>query len=464
MPVHRPAGINTLDSRLSPPCLQTACVESRGTLGGTCLNVGCIPSKALLHSSHLFDHAKKDFGHHGVMVSSVSVDLDKMMDSKSKSVKGLTGGIEHLFKKYKVDYVKGKGRIAKAGSVEATLLDGSGVKTLSTKNIIIATGSEPTPIPPCPVDNAKGRIVDSTGALSLKAIPKSMVVVGGGVIGLEMGSVWRRLGTEVTVVEFLDRITPSMDVELSANFQKILAKQGMKFKMGTKVASSAVSDAGVTLSLEPAKGGAKEELAVDVVLVATGRRPYTEGLGLKELGVAQDRLGRVVVDKEFKTNVPGVFAIGDVIDGPMLAHKAEEEGIACVENLAGGHGHVNYDAIPGVVYTYPEVATVGKTEEQLKEAGIKYNKGTFPFAANSRARAMLDSEGMVKILSDAASDRILGVHIIGPNAGEMIAEGVLGMEYGASSEDIARTCHAHPTLSEAFKEAAMATYSKPIHF
>lgn len=444
--------------------MQTACVESRGTLGGTCLNVGCIPSKALLHSSHLYDHAKKDFGHHGVMVSGVTVDLDKMMDSKSKSVRGLTGGIEHLFKKYKVDYVKGKGRIPKAGTVEATLLDGSGVKSLSTKNIIIATGSEPTPIPPCPVDNTKGRIVDSTGALSLKTIPKSMVVVGGGVIGLEMGSVWRRLGTEVTVVEYLDRITPSMDVELSANFQKILVKQGMKFKMGTKVAATAVSDAGVTLSLEPAKGGAKEELAVDVVLVATGRRPVTEGLGLKELGVTQDRLGRVVVDKEFKTNVPGIFAIGDVIDGPMLAHKAEEEGIACVENLAGGHGHVNYDAIPGVVYTYPEVATVGKTEEQLKEAGIKYNKGTFPFAANSRARAMLDSEGMVKILSDAASDRILGIHIIGPNAGEMIAEGVLGMEYGASSEDIARTCHAHPTLSEAFKEAAMATYSKPIHF
>jgi len=439
-------------------------VESRGSLGGTCLNVGCIPSKALLHSSHLYDHAVKDFKHHGVLVSDVSVDLDVMMASKAKSVKGLTGGIEHLFKKYKVDYVKGKGKITRSGEVAATLNDGSGVKTLSTKNIIIATGSEPTPIPPVPVDNAKGRIVDSTGALSLKAIPKSLVVVGGGVIGLEMGSVWRRLGTEVTVVEYLDRITPSNDVEISTAFQKLLTKQGMAFKLGTKVVSSTVSDAGVTLALEPAKGGAQEELKVDVVLVATGRRPYTEGLGLAELGVKQDRIGRVVVDSEFKTNVPGVFAIGDVIEGPMLAHKAEEEGIACVENLAGKHGHVNYEAIPGVIYTYPEVASVGKTEEQLKAEGVKYNKGTFPFAANSRARAMLDSEGMVKILSDAASDRILGIHIIGPNAGEMIAEGVLGMEYGASSEDIARTCHAHPTLSEAFKEAAMATYSKPIHF
>lgn len=451
--------------------LQTACVESRGTLGGTCLNVGCIPSKALLHSSHLYDHAAKDFKHHGLSVTGLSVDIDKMMDAKSKSVKGLTGGIEHLFKKNKVDYFKAKGKITKPGMVEATAIDGSGTKHLSAKNIVIATGSEPTPIPPCPVDNAKGKIVDSTGALSLKAIPKSLVVIGGGVIGLEMGSVWRRLGTEVTVVEYLDRITPSMDTEISANFQKILAKQGMKFKLATKVVSSdASSGEGVKLALEPSKGGAKEEMNVDVVLVATGRRPYTEGLGLDELGIKKDKIGRVVVDHEFRTNVPGVFAIGDVIEGPMLAHKAEEEGIACVENIASwkqgkpSSGHVNYDAIPGVVYTYPEVATVGKTEEQLKAEGVKYSKGTFPFAANSRARAMQDSEGVVKILSDAATDRILGIHIIGPNAGEMIAEGVLGLEYGASSEDIARTCHAHPTLSEAFKEAAMATYSKPIHF
>jgi dihydrolipoamide dehydrogenase len=363
-----------------------------------------------------------------------------------------------------VEYVKGVGKITKSGEVVATLNDGSGVRTLSTKNVLIATGSEPTPLPPCPVDNDKGRIVDSTGALVLKSTPKSMVVIGGGVIGLEMGSVWRRLGTQVTVVEFLDRIVPSMDTEVAGAFQKVLGKQGMKFKMGTKVTSSKVEADGVTLTMEPSKGGPAETLKVDVVLVATGRRPYTKGLGLAELGVKTDKMGRVVVDHEFKTNVPGVWAIGDAIEGPMLAHKAEEEGFAAVETMSGAHGHVNYDAIPGVVYTYPEVATVGKTEEQLKEAGVKYNKGVFPFMANSRARAINETEGLVKILADAATDRILGIHIMGPNAGEMIAEGVLGMEYGASSEDIARTCHAHPTLSEAFKEAAMATYSKPIHF
>jgi dihydrolipoamide dehydrogenase len=291
-----------------------------------------------------------------------------------------------------------------------------------------------------------------------------MAVIGGGVIGLEMGSVWRRLGAQVTVIEYLDRITPSMDTETASTFQRILAKQGMKFKLSSKVTKSVVAADGVTLTVEPSKGGAAEALHFDVVLVSTGRRPYTAGLGLAELGVAQDKYGRVVVDHEFRTNVPGVWAIGDAIDGPMLAHKAEEEGVAAVENMAGMHGHVNYDVIPGVIYTYPEVANVGKTEEQLKEAGVQYKKGTFPFQANSRARAMQDAEGMVKILTDAATDRILGVHIVGPNAGEMIAEGVLGMEYGASAEDIARTCHAHPTLSEAMKEAAMATYDKPIHF
>jgi dihydrolipoamide dehydrogenase len=381
-------------------------------------------------------------------------------------VRGLTGGIEHLLKKNKVEYVKGAGALTSVrGEVRV------GERSLRGKHIIIATGSEPTPIPPCPVDNAAGRIVDSTGALALKTVPAKMAVIGGGVIGLELGSVWRRLGAEVTVVEFLDRITPSMDVELSASFHKILAKQGMKFKLSTKVVSSAPAPgggAGVRLALEPAPsaapGGAPSTLDVDVVLVATGRRPFTAGLGLADAGVTTDRLGRVVVDADFKTAVPGVYAIGDVIEGPMLAHKAEEEGIACVENIAGKHGHVNYDAIPGVVYTYPEVAAVGQTEEQLKAAGVKFRKGVFPFAANSRARAMQDADGMVKILADAATDRILGIHIVGPNAGEMIAEGVLGMEYGASSEDIARTCHAHPTLSEAFKEAAMATYDKPIHF
>lgn len=444
--------------------LKTACVESRGTLGGTCLNVGCIPSKALLHSSHLYEHALKDFKHHGVLVDGLSYDLDKMMDAKAKGVKGLTGGIEALFKKYKVDYVKGHGKITKAGEVSVALNDGSGSKALAAKNIVIATGSEPTPLPPLPVDNAKGLIVDSTGALSLKKVPKKMVVVGAGVIGLELGSVYRRLGSEVTVIEFLDRITPSLDTELATAFQKTLTKQGMAFKLGTKVTASRVEGESVVLTLEPSKGGDKTEVTVDAVLVATGRRPFTSGLGLAELGIKQDRIGRVTVDHEFKTNVPGVYAIGDVIEGPMLAHKAEEEGIACVENLAGKHGHVNYDAIPGVIYTYPEVASVGKTEEQLKEAGVAYSKGTFPFMANSRARAMQDAEGFVKILSDKATDRILGIHIMGPNAGEMIAEGVLGLEYGASSEDIARTCHAHPTLSEAFKEAAMATYGKPIHF
>jgi dihydrolipoamide dehydrogenase len=452
---------------------QTACVESRGSLGGTCLNVGCIPSKALLHSSHLYEHAKKDFSHHGIIANDVSFDLDKMMDAKAKSVKGLTSGIEYLLKKNGVTYVKGHGKITKPGEVAAALNDG-GSTVLKTKNILIATGSEPTPLPPTPVDNAKGRIVDSTGALSLKTVPKKMAVIGGGVIGLEMGSVWRRLGAEVTVIEFLDRIVPSMDTETGQKFQAVLAKQGMKFKLGTKVTKSAVGAAGVNLTVEPSKGGAAESLDFDVVLVATGRRPFTSGLGLAELGIKTDKLGRVTVDSHFQTNVPGVYAIGDVIEGPMLAHKSEEEGIAAVEIIKGLHGHVNYDAIPGVVYTYPEVATVGKTEEQLKAAGVKYTKGVFPFSANSRARAMQDAEGMVKILSDAATDRIVGIHIIGPNAGEMIAEGVLGMEYGASSEDIARTCHAHPTLAEAFKEAAMAavapsaangnTAGKSIHF
>jgi len=397
-------------------------------------------------------------------VNDVSVDLDKMLEFKDKTVDGLTSGIEKfLFTKYKVDYIKGHGKIVAPGKVEAALTDG-GVQTLTTKNVMIATGSEVAPLPPCPVDNAKGRIVDSTGALALKEIPKKMIVVGGGYIGLEMGSVWGRLGAEVTVVEYLDRIVPAMDTEISKAFQNTLKKQGMKFKMGTKVTASEVSDSGVKLTVEPSKGGDATVLEADVVLVATGRRPFTGGLGLEELGVKMDRLGRVEVDDEFKTNVPGVFAIGDVIDGPMLAHKAEEEGIACVENLAGKHGHVNYDAIPGVVYTNPEVATVGKTEDELKEAGVEYGKGVFPFKANSRARCVGTGDGMVKVLTDKKTDRILGVHIMGSNAGELIAEAVLGMEYGASAEDIARTCHAHPTLSEAVKEACAAAYDKPINF
>lgn len=444
--------------------LKTACVEMRGSLGGTCLNVGCIPSKALLQSSHHYHDVTKHFAEHGIKIDGqVSMDIDKMHDTKSKTVQGLTGGIEHLFKKYGVEYYKGKGSLAGHNSVSVALNDG-GNETIETKNIVIATGSEVTPLPPVPVDNAVGKIVDSTGALEIKEIPKTMAVVGGGVIGLEMGSVWSRLGTKVTVIEFMDRICPSMDQELTKRFQTTLKKQGFKFNLKTKVTKSVVEDDGVVLTTEAASGGKEKTEKYDIVLVATGRRPYTEGLGLEKLGIQTDKLGRIEVDDHFKTAVPSIYAIGDCIDGPMLAHKAEEEGIAAVENIAGFAGHVNYDAIPGVIYTYPEVAAVGKTEEELKEAGISFNKGTFPFAANSRARANVSTEGFVKVLADKETDKILGVHIIGPNAGEMIAEGVIGIEYGASSEDIARTCHAHPTLSEAFKEACMDTYDKPIHF
>lgn len=444
--------------------LKTACVEMRGTLGGTCLNVGCIPSKALLTSSHHYHDAKHHFAEHGIQIDGeIKMDVAKMLDSKAKTVQGLTGGIEHLFKKHKVDYFKGKGSITGANAVGVALTDG-GSQSLDTKNIIIATGSEVSPLPPVPVDNAGGKIVDSTGALDIDKIPETMAVIGGGVIGLEMGSVWSRLGTKVTVIEFMDRVCPSMDVELTKKFQATLKKQGFKFNMKTKVTKSEVVEDGVMLTTEAAAGGKEKTEKYDIVLVATGRRPYTEGLGLESLGIQTDRLGRIEVDDHFKTAVPSIYAIGDCIEGPMLAHKAEEEGIAAVETIAGFAGHVNYDAIPGVIYTYPEVASVGKTEEELKEAGVKFAKGTFPFQANSRARANGSSDGFVKILTEESSDRILGVHIIGPNAGEMIAEGVLGMEYGASSEDIARTCHAHPTLSEAFKEACMDAYDKPIHF
>jgi len=443
--------------------LKTACVESRGKLGGTCLNVGCIPSKALLQSSHLYEEAKTHFKTHGIQINGeIVVDLEAMMKNKAKSVDGLTGGIEYLFKKYKVDYLKGFGKLKGPNAVHVDLLDG-GTEDLDTKNIMIATGSEPTPLKPCPVDNKLKKIVDSTGALELEAIPKKMAVVGGGVIGLEMGSVWRRLGSEVTVIEFLDRIVPGVDAELGKNFLRVLKKQGMKFKLSTGVVASQVTDNGVTLTVAPAKGGDETNLDFDVVLVATGRRPFTSGLGLEELGIETDRQGRIQVNEHFQTKYPSIFAFGDCIDGPMLAHKAEEEGIACAEFIAGFAGHVNYDVIPGVIYTHPELATAGKTEEQLKEAGINYKVGTFPFSANSRARAVADSEGIVKILTEETSDRILGVHIIGSNAGEMIMEGVIGMEYGASSEDIARTVHPHPTLSEAFKEACLAAHALPIH-
>jgi dihydrolipoamide dehydrogenase len=443
--------------------MKTACIESRGSLGGTCLNVGCIPSKALLHSSHLFHEFAHDSARHGIVIDgSVSMDVGKMLANKAKSVKALTGGIEFLFKKYKVDYIKGFGKLSGANSVAVDLNDG-GNQSVDAKNIILAVGSEVTPLPPVPVDNAGGKIVDSTGALEISKIPEHLVVVGGGVIGLEMGSVWARLGSKVTVVEFLGGICGNMDKETANAFQKILKKQGMTFQMNTKVTSSEVTDSGVKLTTEPAAGGEVSTLEADVVLVSTGRRPFTKNIGLEALGIGTDKMGRIEVNDHFQTAVPSVYAIGDAIDGPMLAHKAEEEGIACVENLAGFAGHVNYDVIPGVIYTHPEVATVGQTEEQLKDAGVSYNKGVFPFSANSRARATGDYEGQVKILADKETDRILGMHIIGSNAGEMISEGVLAMEYGASSEDIARTCHAHPTLSEALKEACMSTYDKPIH-
>jgi len=444
--------------------LKAACVEMRGTLGGTCLNVGCIPSKALLTSSHHYHDAKHHFADHGIQIDGeIKMDIGKMMETKANTVQGLTGGIEHLLKKHKVDYFKGKGSITGPNDVSVALNEGN-TQTLNSKNIVIASGSEVTPLPPVPVDNAVGKIVDSTGALDISEVPKTMAVIGGGVIGLEMGSVWSRLGTKVTVIEFMDRICPSMDVELTKKFQSTLKKQGFKFKLKTKVMSSEVVDDGVIINTEAAKGGKEKTEKYDIALVSTGRRPYTDGLNLDQLGIKTDKLGRIEVDEHFKTAVPNIYAIGDCIDGPMLAHKSEEEGIAAIENIAGFAGHVNYDTIPGVIYTYPEVASVGKTEEELKEAGIKYSKGSFPFQANSRARANGSSEGFVKILTDTETDKILGCHVIGPNAGEMIAEGVIGMEYGASAEDIARTCHAHPTLSEAFKEACMDAYDKPIHF
>eukprot|EP00538_Stauroneis_constricta_P002269 CAMPEP_0119561268 /NCGR_PEP_ID=MMETSP1352-20130426/17139_1 /TAXON_ID=265584 /ORGANISM="Stauroneis constricta, Strain CCMP1120" /LENGTH=510 /DNA_ID=CAMNT_0007609437 /DNA_START=83 /DNA_END=1615 /DNA_ORIENTATION=+ len=448
--------------------LKTACVEMRGSLGGTCLNVGCIPSKALLQSSHHFHDAKHHFADHGIVIDgTVSMDVSKMLEAKAETVKGLTGGIEYLLKKYKVDYFKGKGTLTGPNSVQVAMNAGEATDStsLDTKNILIATGSEVTPLPPVPVDNAGGKIVDSTGALDISEVPENMAVIGGGVIGLEMGSVWSRLGSNVTVLEFMDRLCPSMDQELTKKFQTTLKKQGFKFNLKTKVTKSEIqADGKVLLTTEKAAGGGEKEAAYDVVLVATGRRPYTDGLGLENLGIATDKLGRIEVDDHFRTAVPSVYAIGDCIDGPMLAHKAEEEGIAAVETIAGFAGHINYDAIPGVIYTYPEVASVGKTEEELKEAGVEYSVGSFPFSANSRARANGSSDGFVKVLAEKETDKIVGAHIIGPNAGEMIAEAVIAIEYGASSEDLARTCHAHPTLSEAFKEACMDVSSSPIHF
>ena len=440
--------------------MKVACVEKRATLGGTCLNIGCIPSKALLQASEKFEEANHGLGTFGVKVGKVELDLKGMMGHKDKVVGDNVNGVAFLFKKNKIDWIKGTARIAGAGKVEVAA-NGGGTSTLATKNIVIATGSDVMPLPGVTIDEQ--RIVSSTGALSLPEVPKQMIVIGGGYIGLEMGSVWQRLGAKVTVVEFLDRILPGMDGEVSKQMQRILGKQGMAFKLGMKVTDAKLTNKGVDVTIEPAKGGAAETLTADVVLVAIGRRPYVDGLGLKEAGVALDDRGRVKTDAHFATNVPGIYAIGDVIAGPMLAHKAEDEGVAVAEILAGQAGHVNYEAIPGVVYTWPEVASVGKTEEQLKQEGVEYRAGKFPFTANGRARAMASTEGFVKVLADKTTDRVLGVHIVGPDAGHLIAELGLAMEFGASAEDIARTCHAHPTLSEAVKEAALAVEGRPIH-
>ncbi len=440
--------------------LKVACVEERGKFGGTCLNVGCIPSKALLHDSHLYEMARHGLADHGIKMSGVKLDLAAMMKRKDGVVADLTKGIEHLFKKNKVAYIRGHGRITGKREVTVTAAD-SPTRVLNAQNIIIATGSESTPLPGIEIDEK--RIVSSTGALSLAKVPKHFVVIGGGFIGLELGSVWRRLGADVTVVEFLDRVLPTMDGEVSKHFKRILSKQGFALKLSTKVTSAKASAKGVRLTIEPAAGGDAETLDADVVLVSIGRRPLTEGLGLEEVGVALDEVGRVITDDHLRTSVDNIYAIGDVIDGPMLAHKGEDEGMAAAEIIAGQSGHVNYDAIPGVVYTSPEAASVGKTEEELKAAGIEYKAGKFPFMANSRGRANAQTEGFVKILADASSDRVLGVHIICDDAGEMIAEAAVAMEFGASAEDIARTCHAHPSLSEAVREAALAVAARTIH-
>ena len=436
------------------------CVDKRATLGGTCLNEGCIPSKALLHSSHLYEEASHDFGAHGIMANQVQLDLGKMLGRKDGVVGELTKGIDFLFKKNKVQRVVGTATLKAAKSVD--IQTASGVESWeASKAMILATGSVPIDLPGVAVDEKK--IVSSTGALCLDAVPKRMVVIGGGYIGLELGSVWRRLGSQVTVVEFLDRLVPAMDVELGSALHKSLEKQGMQFKLGTKVQGASVEKSGVTLKVET-KDGKTETLETDCVLVSIGRKPYTQGLGLEALGVNLDQRGVVQVNpKTFETSCKGLYAIGDVIPGPMLAHKAEEEGVALVEMLAGQAGHVNYEAIPSVVYTHPEAASVGQTEEALKEAGVSYRVGKFPFMANSRAKAVGTTQGWVKMLADATTDQLLGVHAIGPDVGTLIAEAVMAIEFGASAEDLARTCHAHPTLSEAMKEAALAVDGRAIH-
>ncbi len=441
--------------------LKTACIESRGALGGTCLNVGCIPSKSLLNLSENFHKAKKDFNKQGIEIDGIKLNIEKMMLNKNKSIQVLTKGVEFLFKKNKVTYFKGKGVLFSKNDIVIYESDSKRIN-VSSKNIVIATGSTVTSLPGIKINEKN--IVSSTGALSFKKVPGKLAVIGGGYIGLEMGSVWSRLGSDVTVIEYLDYITPGMDREISNEFQKILSKQGIKFKMGSKVDSVEDQEDSVKISYTNVKNSKKEVLEVEKVLVSVGRKPYTEGLNLSKVGVKKDSKGRIEVNNKLQTSIKNIYAIGDVIKGPMLAHKAEEEGIAVAEILAGQAGHVNYDVIPGVIYTSPEVATVGKTEEQLKEENKSYKIGKFPFLANSRAKVNNETEGFVKILADSKTDKVLGVHIIGPHCGDMIAEMALAMEFGASSEDIARTCHAHPTHTEAIKEAALAVDKRPIHF
>ena len=431
--------------------LTSAVVEMRETktFGGTCLNVGCIPSKAMLHASELYEHADHGFAKLGIKLTGLKLDLDQMLTQKREAVEGLTKGVEFLLKKAKAEMFLGRGEITGANEVT---VHGDTVSVLNAKNIIIATGSEVTPLPG--VETDEKQIVSSTGALELPKVPKHLVVVGAGIIGLELGSVWRRLGAKVTVVEYLDRITPGVDGETAKSFQRMLKKQGIDFKLGMKVTGAKATKTKVSLSIEPAKGGAGENIDCDTVLVCIGRRPYTAGLGLEAVGVKLSDRG-VVETKNFRTNVPSIWAIGDCIEGPMLAHKAEEDAVACIELIAGKPGHVNYDLVPGVIYTSPEVAWVGQTEEQLKAAGIEYKIGKFPFMANSRAKTNHDTDGFVKVLADAKSDKILGVHMLGTGVGEMIHEVCMTMEFGGASEDIARTCHAHPTRSEAVRQAAM---------
>ena len=440
--------------------LKTACVESRGALGGTCLNVGCIPSKSLLNLSENFHKAKKDFNQQGIEIEGIKLNIEKMMSNKNKSIQVLTKGVEFLFKKNNVTYIKGKGVLFSKNDI--VVYDNNKKNNYKAKNIVIATGSEVASLPGIDIDEKN--IISSTGALSLKQVPKKLAIIGGGYIGLEMGSVWSRLGSKVTVFEYLEYITPGMDREISNEFKKILTKQGINFKMGSKVSSVKNMGDIVSINYTDIKNSKNEKDEFDKVLVSVGRKPYTEGLNLTKLGVKKDNKGRIEVNDKLQTSVKNIYAIGDVIKGPMLAHKAEEEGIAVAEILAGQAGHVNYDVIPGVIYTSPEVATVGKTEEQLKEEKRSYKVGKFPFMANSRAKVNNETDGFVKILADSKTDKVLGVHIIGPHCGNMIAEMALAMEFGASAEDIARTCHAHPTHTEAIKEAALAVDKRPIHF